>query len=117
MSTVLVQGSVIDLPAGDIFQPFDLRVPCSPDPSKRVFQLTSDAPFAVSLDGMTGVNVIHVQADQPVRISVDSAVGTAQTLPLEYFSLISRSVAITAITFLRVAGQATTVTLILGQEA
>lgn len=117
MSTVLLQGCVLDSPAGTLFRPFDLRVPCSPDPSERVIALTSDSPFVVVFDGITGVNVLYVESDQPVKMTVDSTAGSAQTLPLEFLALISRSVAITAITFVRVAGQATTVRLILGQEA
>lgn len=117
MSTLLLSGSVVDSPDGSVARPFDFRVPCSPAPEQRVIALTSDAPFSVSLDGLTAINAIYLEADHPVTVRVTSAAGAAQSLPAEMWSLISRAVPITAITLVRVAGQATAVILILGQGA
>ena len=117
MATLIVQGHAIESPAGEVYAPFNIRVPCNPEPSSRVIALSSDAPFVVSFDGLIGANVVQVEADHPVRMTIDSVAGSAQTIPLEFISLVSRSIDITAITFVRVAGQATTVRLTLGQEA
>lgn len=117
MGTLAIQGAVVELPDGSPVRPFDTRVPCSPDPAERVIALTSDSPTAVALDGMTEIHVIYLEADQPVTVVVTSTAGTAQSIPVESMHLVSRAVPITAISLVRVAGQATTVRLILGQEA
>lgn len=117
MSTLAIQGSVVDLPSGTIHRSFDDRVPCSPDPSERVISLTSDAAFAVNLDGLTEVHVISLESDRPVTVLLTSTAGTAQALPVESTRIVSRAVPFTAISLVRVAGQATTVRLILGQSS
>jgi hypothetical protein len=117
MGTLVIQGAVVDLPDGSVSRTFDLRVPCSPSPSERIVSLASDAPFDVSLDGMAAVHAIYAEADQPFTLRVDSAAGSSQSIPAESVHIISRAVAITAIALVRAAGQATTVRLILGQEA
>lgn len=117
MSTLAFQGAVLEIPDGSPVRTIDVRMPCSPAPEMRVIQLTVDAPVPVALDGLTGVNALYLEADFPVRLVVTSAAGTSQAIPAESISLVSREVAITALSLVRVAGQATTVILILGQEA
>jgi len=117
VSTLIIQGSVLDAPDGSVAWLFDVRVPCIPAPEHRMITLAADAPFSVSLDGLTGINVIYLEADNPVTVVATSTAGAAQSLPAEFFHLVSREVPITAISLVRVAGQATTVRLILGQEA
>lgn len=117
MSTLAFQGAVVEIPDGSPVRTFDVRVPCSPAPDMRVVRLTVDSPVSVSLDGWTAINALYLEADFPVRLVVTSAAGTSQTIPAESMSLVSREVAITALSLVRVAGQATTVILILGQEA
>lgn len=117
MTTLAFQGSVIEIPTGTIYRTFDLRVPCSPDPSERVIPLTSDAAFIVAMDGLTEINAIDIESDQPVTVVLTSAAGTAQSVPVESIRIVSRAVPFTAISLVRVAGQATTVRLILGQSS
>lgn len=117
MSTLIIEGSVLDLPDGSIARSIRARIPCAPAPAQRIIELTSDSPFGVALDGITKVNALCVESDHPVSMRIDSAAGSSQTIPLESLYLVSRSVAITAITFVRVAGQVTTVRLIFGQGA
>jgi hypothetical protein len=117
MSTLVLQGSLADLPDGSVARTYDQRVPVAPPPSERLIMLASDAPFSVSLDGMTEISVLYVESDFPVTVQVTSDAGSAQSLPVEFLHLISREVPITAISLVRAAGQATTVRLILGQGA
>lgn len=117
MSTLVISGSVVDTPDGSIARVFDDRVRCTPDPEQRVLALLSDAPQVVSLDGLTAINVIRLDADNPVTALLTSAAGSAQAVIGESLNLISRAVPYTAISLVRVAGQATTVRLILGQGA
>lgn len=117
MGTLAIQGAVVDLPSGETFRPIDERVPCDPAPSSRTIHLADDSPFDVSMDGLDGINALHLAADFPVTVILTSIAGTAQSIPAESMYLISRAVAITAISLVRVAGQVTTVRLILGQEA
>jgi hypothetical protein len=117
MPTLILQGSIAELPDGSVARTYDVRVPCSPAPSERLITLADDAPFAVSLDGWTEIAVLYVEADFPITVSVTSTAGTSQTVPLEFIHLVSREVPITAISLIRAAGQATAVRLILGQGA
>lgn len=117
MSTLILQGSIAELPDGSVARVYDVRVPCLPAPSERLITLSSDSAFVVSLDGATEISVLYVEADFPVTVTVTSTAGSAQALPAEFLHLVSREVPITAISLIRAAGQATTVRLILGQGA
>lgn len=117
MSTLILQGSIAELPDGSVARVYDVRVPCSPAPSERLVTLSSNSSFPVSLDGATAISVLYVESDFPVTVVVTSAAGTAQTLPVEFLHLVSRETPITAVSLIRAAGQATTVRLILGQGA
>lgn len=110
----MINGSVADLPDGSIARVFDQRVPCSPPPSERVIELTSDASFSVSLDGMTAIHALYLEADASVTLVV-TYTGSPQSIQGESHTIISRAAPITAISLVRVAGQATRVRLILGQ--
>jgi hypothetical protein len=111
-----LQGTVVDLPTGTVFRTIDVRVPCSPEPAARRIVLTDDAPFDLSLDGLAAISVLSMEADYPVTVAFDSDAGLAQSLPVESMHLVSRASPITGITLTRQPGQATTVSLILGQE-
>lgn len=117
MATLILQGSIAELPDGSVARTYDVRVPVSPAPSERLITLASDATFAVSLDGATEINVLYVEADFPVTVVVTSAAGTAQSIPVEFLHVVSRERPITAVSLIRAAGQATSVRLILGQGA
>lgn len=107
----------MDLPSGAVFRAIDIRVPCIPAPAQRIVDLGTDAPVSVGLDGLTDVCVLYLESDNPVTVLLTSPAGSAQSLPLETMYVVSRAAPFTAITLVRVAGQATTVRLILGQEA
>jgi hypothetical protein len=117
MTTLAFQGTTLALPDGSIYRRFDYRVPCSPDPTERVITLTSDSAFAVNLDGMTEIHALDLESDSPVTVVLTSTAGTAQSVPVESMRIVSRAVPFTAISLVRVAGQATTVRLILGQSS
>lgn len=117
MSTLAITGSAVDTPGGTISRPFDLRVPCSPDPAGRLIALTSDMAATVGLDGLSGVHALYLEANAPVTANLTFAAGSPQAVKGETIIIVSRAVAITAISLVRVAGQATTVRLILGQGA
>lgn len=117
MSTIAIQGTVTDLPDGEVSRQIDQRFACSPPPEKRSIVLTSDAPFVVNLDGMTGINALYIDANNHITAKIDSAAASAQLVPGENMFIVSRAVPITALSLIRVAGQATTVCVIIGQAA
>lgn len=117
MAALQFQGSLVQLPDGDVFRSLDERMPLASDAATRPVVLTSDAPFAVNLAEMPAVNMLLIESDQPVTVLVTSAAGTAQSLPCEVWFVESRAVPITGISLVRVAGQTTTVRLTLGQGA
>lgn len=117
MSALMLQGSLLVLPEGDVFRSVDQRVPLARPAESRSFALSTDAPFVVNLAEMPAINILQLEADFAVTVSVTSAAGTSQSVPLEFLFLVSRKVPITGISLLRVAGQATAVRLILGQGA
>lgn len=117
MASLQFTGSLTQLPDGDVFRSLDRRMPLVSDAASRPIMLTSDAPFVVDLAEMPEVNMLLMEADQPVTVQVTSAAGTSQSLPCEVWFVESRAVPITGIALVRVAGQTTTVRLTLGQGA
>lgn len=115
MATLLIQGSVLSMPDGEVFGAIDQRMPLAAQAEARSLSLESDAPLVVGLDAP--VNMLQLEANNPVTVSITSAAGTSQSSPAEFLALVSRAVPITGISLLRVAGQSTTVRLILGQGA
>jgi hypothetical protein len=118
MSTLVIQGTVLELPAGGVGKPFDKRLALARDAEIRTFTLTSDSPVAVSLDGWTGLNAIHLESDTKITALITSADGTAQAIPVDdLLSWICRAVPITGLSLQRVSGQNAIVKLTLGQKA
>ena len=80
--------------------------------------LTADAFQAVSLGGLSGVNVLVLKVvGEKVVVRLTSADGTQQTFPVEEFlALTSISTPLTAIDVQRVAGVTTTVKVFLGEK-
>jgi hypothetical protein len=117
MSALMLQGSLLVLPEGDVFRSVDQRMPLARPAEARSFTLSTDAPFVVSLAEMPAVHLLQIEADFALTIAVTSAAGTSQSIPVEFLFLVSRKVPITGISLLRVAGQATAVRMILGQGA
>lgn len=115
MSTLAIIGTIAELPDAEVSSVIDQRVALDRPAEKRTVKLASDSPFAVNLDGMT-INALQIDADTKITALITSADGTAQAIPGEYIAIVSRKVAITAISLVRVAGQDATVELILGQQ-
>lgn len=117
MAALQFQGSLVQLPDGDVFRSLDERMPLASDAASRPVVLTSDAPFVVNLAEMPAVHMLLIESDQPITVQVTSAAGVSQSLPVELLFVESRAVPITGIALIRVAGQTTTVRLTLGQGA
>lgn len=118
MSTLVLNTTIAELPAGAIADPREQRIGLVRAPAKRVIDLESDDAFSVSLDGWTGINMLQIVATSKITAVITSAEGVAQRIPVDpQLNLVSRSVAITAIDLVRVPGQAATVELIIGQKA
>lgn len=117
MATLEFQGSVLSMPDGDVFRSIDQRMPLAQPAAARTFVLTTDSPVVVDLVEMPAVHMLELDADFPVTAVLTSAVGTSQSVPVEFMLLKTRSVPITGISLVRVAGQTTTVRLTLGQGA
>lgn len=80
--------------------------------------LTGDAPVVVDMHGLSAHIVFARASSGKARMTVTSTDGAAQNVPIDPIGLvISRSVPITAISFTRVAGEANSVKLFIGQKA
>lgn len=80
--------------------------------------LASDAPVAVQMNGVSAHVLWARSATGKVSMTVSSADGASQTVPVDRTAiLISRSVPFTSISFTRVAGEANSVKLFIGQLA
>lgn len=117
MGTLQFQGSVLSMPDGDVFRSIDQRMPLAQPAEARTIVLTVDTPVAISLAEIPAVHMLQLDASNPITVLITSAAGAAQSLPVEFLLLVSRSVPITGISLVRVAGQTTTVRLTLGQGA
>jgi len=117
MSTLLIQGTVFELPAG-VSKVFDRRIALAREASSRVIALTSDSPVAVNLDGWTGIHALELQADTKIVALITTADGANQALPVDdLLVLVSRTTPITALSLVRVTGQSATVKVTLAQKA
>lgn len=117
---------ILSLDGSTVYAPSDdgVSAPSIPWPlNKRIslslekvveLSLTSDAPLAVALDGMT-VNFLRVEATGKVDVTVVSADGTAVIAVDDFLVLGSKSTPYTAITLTRAAGVATSVAVQIGQ--
>lgn len=82
------------------------------------YQLTVDSPVVVDFGGCTNASVIMIVADRKIDVTLTSADGTAQVIPVDgRLDLISRSVPYTAISLTRVAAQLTNVNVFVGMKA
>jgi hypothetical protein len=115
MGALAISGSVVDLPDGTIARTFDERIACSPAPERRVVVLSTDSPVSVQLDGLAGVTALFLESSASVAVTLTYGAGSPSDHHGETIIVVSRAVPITAISLVRVAGQATTVSLILGQ--
>jgi hypothetical protein len=81
--------------------------------------LTSDGVQNVDLGALAGINVLQIQSvGGKVLLRATSADGSAQAIPVDpYFSLITLSVPLTALSVERVAGTLTSVKIFLGERA
>ncbi|MFA6166754.1 MAG: hypothetical protein WC700_09065 [Gemmatimonadaceae bacterium] len=82
------------------------------------YTLSVDTAVSVGLGGLTAVHFVQLKASAKIRVRVTSADGTAAAIPVDsLLILINLSVPITAIDLTRVAGQSTTVQVLLGQAS
>lgn len=116
-----VDGSTVYAPNDD-----SVSAPSIPWPlSKRLslslekvieYTLATDAPVSVGLDGMTGVNIIRIEATGKIDVTLTSGDGTAQVIAVDDFLVLgSKSTPYTAIALTRAAGVATSVAVQIGQ--
>lgn len=120
MSVAIINTSIFDSPAGEVDEVAERRITLAQALAKRVVVLGVDSPVSVPLDGLTNVGVVHCvpQDGAAVTMRLTSGAGSQQLVPVDDLAtIISRSVPFTAIDLIRVAGQATTVHLFLGQKA
>ncbi len=82
------------------------------------FVVPSDAPVVIDLTTLPEVNALYIDADEKVKLTITTADGTAQVIPVDPLMIwFSESVPITALSITRVASTDTTVRLILGDKA
>lgn len=82
------------------------------------FVVPSDAAFPIDLTTVPAVNVLFISVTAKVMLTITTADGTAQTIPVDpLMILFTSSVPITALSITRVSGTDTTVSLVLGDEA
>ena len=80
--------------------------------------LTTNDPVSVPLTGLSAAHVVFMRATGKVRVRLTSDDGSAQAVPCDpTLNIISQSVPITALDITRVADQATTVDIFLGERA
>lgn len=117
MSVLAVSGSLVELPSGGIAKYFAENISLARPAEKRTIVLGNDAPFAVNLDGWTAIHALHIESDTKITARITSADGAQQLVPVDpLLTIVSRSVPITAIDLVRVAGQSATVEITLGQK-
>jgi hypothetical protein len=82
-------------------------------------ELTSDGAFSVPLGGLTKVNVLVITVSRKLTVSITSADGATQIIPVDNPGLIhfAGSAGITALSITRQAGADTTVQVLLAQTA
>ncbi len=82
------------------------------------FVIPSDAAFPIDLTATPNVNMLFIDASAKVMLTITTADGAVQTLPVDPMMLwFSSSVPITALSVTRVAATDTTVHLILGDKS
>lgn len=117
MAVLAVSGSLVELPNGGVAKYFAENVSLAQPAEQRTIKLTGDAPFVVNLDGWTNVHALNITSDTKITARITSADGASQSIPVDpLLTIVSRSVPITAIELVRVAGQSATVELTLGQK-
>ena len=118
MSTLVIQGTLTELPDGGVRQDIGVSVGLARPAARRSLLLASDAAVAVNLDGWDGLHVIDMEADGKVTALLTSADGTAQAIPFDdRLLIVSRRAAYTALSLVRAPGQSATVIITLGQAS
>lgn len=118
MSTLVIQGTITELPDGGVRQDIGASVGLARPAARRPIPLTSDAPVAVNLDGWDGLHVIDMEADGLVTAVLTSDAGTSQAIPFDdRLLIVSRRAAYTALSLVRAPGQSATVIITLGQAS
>ena len=86
--------------------------------SVQQYDLVNDAPQAVALAGLAGINALMVKTiGGKVVVRITSTDGSLQSIPVEGFlALLSLTTPITAIDLTRTPGTETLVTLFIGQR-
>lgn len=81
------------------------------------FVVPGDAAFSIDLTATPNVNMIYIDASSKVMLTITTADGAAQVIPVDPMMLwFSATVPITALSITRVTGTDTTVRLILGDK-
>lgn len=120
MSTIVIAGSLLELPTAGIASTFDIRLGLDAQAERLTIELASDAPVDVTLP-TGGINFISAEITDgdghTVNMLTTTADDTEQVVPIDPFALIvSRSKRITALSLVRAAGQSATVVLIIGRK-
>lgn len=122
MSVLSVTGSVLVSLDDDTtdFAPYmglDHRMALARGPMVVPLELDTDSAVVVDLNGLS-IHALVALSNRKVKMTMTSTDGTAQSVPCDPIAfLVSESVPITALSFTRVAGQATSVKLLLAQKS
>lgn len=82
------------------------------------YDLLSDSPQAVAFGGVAVANIVIINSDRKIMLTLTSADGAAQTIPCDgEVYLISRTVGFTAISLTRIPATETHVKVFLGEKA
>lgn len=83
------------------------------DKHTDVVDLIADAPVVLPLGGLENVHVLALRSDQPVTLSITTAKGTSQLLPLDSIIWVSKIYPILSASLVRDTGVATRVHFLL----
>lgn len=99
--------------------PIDEAMTLKKSPLVSEYELTADAPQAVSFGSLTNAHVVIIKTyGGKVRATLTSADGASQAIPVDSFAAImSSSVPYTALSITRVSGTTTSVKVLLGEKA
>ena len=82
------------------------------------YTLNADGPQVVAFGGVTNAHVLDISTDRPITVTVTSAAGAAQVIPVDgELHLVSRTVPITAVSLTRTPATLTNVNVFLGEKA
>lgn len=82
------------------------------------YDLVSDAPHVVAFGGVTNANIVIIFTDRPITVTLTSSAGATQVIAIDdMVTIISRTVAYTAISITRTPATEAHVTVFLGEKA